>query len=212
MTDVSGDPAQGLSEAEKAELLAWARSMIAAAVTGDRPPTPARVSHQPVAGCFVTLRRTQSGALRGCRGVLFRTQPVFEAVASAAQAAAVDDPRFPPVTEPELGALAIEISLLSEPVPIDPESIEIGKHGLLIRDAGHLGLLLPGVATDYAWGVPTFLDAVCAKAGLPAGAWRSPQAELLGFETTHWHEPSWPERSVDPRGEAGSLPQAPSSG
>jgi AmmeMemoRadiSam system protein A len=209
---MTAEPRRGqlydLPDKAKSRLLDWARSIIVAALRSSELPAPTGIGHQIVAGCFVTLRRIESGALRGCRGLLFRPEPLPTAVAFAAQAAALDDIRFPPVTEPEMKALAIEISLLSEPSPIDPESIEVGRHGLIVRSAGRLGLLLPGVATDYGWSVLTYLNAVCAKAGLPAGAWRQPNAELLGFETISWHEPSWPERSMDSIGSGGD-PQEP---
>lgn len=185
-----------LTASEKGVLLAWTRTVILASLRGDPAPQLQGVDEFVIPGCFVTLRRVDTGSLRGCRGVLFRPRPIAESLAFAAQAAALDDPRFSPVLEAEMGAIAIEISLLTEPAPIDPDSIEVGRHGLIVRALGRVGLLLPSVAVDYGWDAPAFLDAVCAKAGLPAGAWRRRGAELLGFETVSWHEASWPERSV----------------
>ena len=69
-------------------------------------------------------------------------------------------------------ALQVELSILSLPQAIAPESIEIGRHGLLISMAGHRGLLLPQVPTEHRWDRETFLDQTCRKAGLPLDAWR----------------------------------------
>src|SRR5256885_11544684 len=52
-----------------------------------------------------------------------------------AVAAALDDPRFAPVTREELGSLALEISVLSEPTrlpaPVDAMRVVVGRHGLM---------------------------------------------------------------------------------
>jgi AmmeMemoRadiSam system protein A len=97
---------------------------------------------------------------------------VYRAVAETARAAAFEDTRFPPVKIEEAHALQVELSILSLPQAIAPESIEIGRHGLLISMAGHRGLLLPQVPTEHRWDRETFLDQTCRKAGLPLDAWR----------------------------------------
>ncbi len=40
----------------------------------------------------------------------------------------------------------------------------------------------------YGWSAEEFLDALCEKAGLPAGAWRAQGIELYGFEAEAWGE------------------------
>ena len=73
--------------------------------------------------------------------------------------AAMEDPRFMPVTHLEVNKIIIEISVLSPLSDLqDIEKIEIGKHGLVI-DAGYRrGLLLPQVATEYNWNCKQFLQ------------------------------------------------------
>ena len=56
----------------------------------------------------------------------------------------------------ELGELRIEISVLSPVAAIRVEDIEIGKHGLVISDGGHRGLLLPQVAVEHGLSVEQF--------------------------------------------------------
>jgi len=100
-----------------------------------------------------------------------------------AEAAAFQDPRFPPVRVDELGELEIEISVLTPLREIkDPEEIEVGKHGIMIeRPPYYSGLLLPQVATEYGWDRETFLEQTCIKAGLPPNAWRDPATRIYIF-------------------------------
>jgi AmmeMemoRadiSam system protein A len=137
---------------------------------------------------FVTLTERDTGMLRGCRGEVVARQPLIESVAAMAIAAATDDPRFPRVSLAEVHRLRIEISVLSTMDPIEPAEIEIGKHGLMIVRGHAAGLLLPQVAVEYGWRVEEFLGALCRKAGLPAGTWRSRDVQLYGFECEVWGE------------------------
>jgi len=144
------------------------------------PAPPTERLRQPF-GAFVTLKL--QGRLRGCIGHIVGDAPLFETVASMAQAAAFDDPRFSRLELAEFERLEIEISILSplERCP-DPERIEIGRHGLLIRKDFHSGLLLPQVPVEWRWDQTTFLQQTCRKAGLPPNAWKDLDTELYWFE------------------------------
>jgi AmmeMemoRadiSam system protein A len=94
-----------------------------------------------------------------------------------------------PLTQPELDKITIEISVLS-PLEelIDTETIEIGKHGLVI-DAGYRrGLLLPQVATEYDWDRRQFLKQISLKAGLPPDAWKRKEVKLFTFTVEKFDE------------------------
>jgi uncharacterized protein len=137
-------------------------------------------------GVFVTL--TKNGTLRGCIGLPYPVMPLGQAIIHAASAAALEDPRFPPVIKEELPAICLEVTILTVPVPLDdtpedrPSKIIVGKHGLIVRGMGTSGLLLPQVAPEYHWDARTFLDHTCMKAGLPANCWTLPSVEILTFE------------------------------
>lgn len=137
-------------------------------------------------GVFVTL--TKSGTLRGCIGFPYPVMPLGEAIVHAAGAAALEDPRFPPVTKEELGAISLEVTILTVPEPLEgepakrPQQVIVGKHGLIVRGMGTSGLLLPQVATEYGWDAKTFLDHTCMKAGLSERCWTSKNVEILTFE------------------------------
>lgn len=137
-------------------------------------------------GVFVTL--TKNGDLRGCIGFPYPVMPLGEAIPSAAESAALQDPRFPPVSQTELPAIRLEVTVLTVPVLLEclpkdrPAHIEVGRHGLIIRGQGTSGLLLPQVATDYGWNATEFLDHTCAKAGFRSRCWDSDRVEVLTFE------------------------------
>lgn len=138
-------------------------------------------------GAFVTLKR--HGMLRGCIGTLTPEKPLAQIILEMAEAAAREDPRFPPVRGIELPELEIEISVLTPFEPVfDTEEIEVGVHGLLMRRGSHSGLLLPQVPTEYGWSREEFLDHTCHKAGLPAGAWRDPETQIWSFSAEVFSE------------------------
>jgi len=162
-------------------LLKAAREAIEAGLRGDRPArgagTGALAEHH---GAFVTL--TRDGRLRGCIGFVVARRPLLETVREAAQAAAFHDPRFPPLRPAELPEISLELSVLSEPRPVTSlEEIQVGRHGLIVRQGPRSGLLLPQVATEYGWDRDTFLSHTCAKAGLPEDCWREPGTEIEIF-------------------------------
>jgi AmmeMemoRadiSam system protein A len=137
---------------------------------------------------FVTLRSRETGELRGCRGEIQARSPLIDAVARIAVASATDDSRFQPVTLEELSDIHIEISALTPMQPIEPEEVEVGRHGLWIVQGLYSGLLLPQVAVRFGWDREQFLKGTCTKAGLPDDAWMSDTTELFGFETEVWEE------------------------
>jgi len=167
------------SQDERKLLLHLAHEAILSALEGREIPLDPPTDHfaEP-RGAFTSLYL--QGELRGCVGYVLPVSPVYRAVADTARAAAFEDSRFYPVTLPEASGLQIELSILSPPQPISAESIEIGRHGLLISMAGHRGLLLPQVPVEHDWDRTTFLEQTCRKAGLPLNAWKN-GATIEGF-------------------------------
>ena len=104
-------------------------------------------------GVFTTLYllRESGRELRGCVGYAIPVAPLYRAVAETARAAAFDDSRFMPVTLDEAGRLEVSLSVLSPLVPITPEAVEVGRHGLIISQGARRGLLLPQVPVEHGW-------------------------------------------------------------
>src|SRR3989440_5233104 len=174
-----------LTPADRAALLGLARATLDAHLAGRPLPAVCAVPGAALKrGAFVTL--TERGALRGCIGHIAPDRELGAVVQEMAVAAARDDPRFAPVTREELGSLALEISVLSEPTrlpaPVDAMRVVVGRDGLMVRRERLVGLLLPQVAHEYHWGPEAFLAAACRKAGLPPEGWREPGTEVFTFQ------------------------------
>jgi AmmeMemoRadiSam system protein A len=164
-----------LGDQEKQVLLSLARTTVERVVRGDEPPPlpegPPNIKQQM--GAFVTLH--WKGHLRGCIGMLEARAPLDETVREMAEAAALRDFRFQPVSPEELPDIDVEISALSPLRRIDDiKEIEVGTHGIWITRGMNRGVLLPQVATEQGYDRLTFLQQTCRKAGLPIDAWREP--------------------------------------
>ncbi len=159
------------SHEERTLLLQLAHDSILSALENHEvsldPPSPHLAEPR---GAFTSLYL--NGELRGCVGYVLPVSSVYRAVIDTARAAAFEDARFYPVTIEEARQLNIELSILSPPLSISPEEVEVGRHGLLISLAGQRGLLLPQVPAERNWDRITFLQQTCRKAGLPPDAWQ----------------------------------------
>lgn len=160
------------SPQERQELLAYAREAILSKLE-KRIPAPVNAAphlSQP-RGAFTTLYVRRK--LRGCVGYPAAILPLYRTIFETARAAAFEDPRFGPLLPGEAPDLRVSISVLSPVMPIRPEQIEIGRHGLIISMGACRGLLLPQVPVEQGWDRMTFLEQTCQKAGLPLHAWRA---------------------------------------
>ena len=163
------------------------------ALTAIRATLEAKLAKQPIptinwqnprfkeiCGVFVTLKK--NGELRGCIGLVEGIKPLGNGIQEMAVAAATQDPRFPPVRLAELPEVSLEVSILSPMIPVESlDEIKVGRDGLLLRGAGHSGLLLPQVATEWGGDRDTFLDNLCLKAGLPPGSHKQAGIRLFRF-------------------------------
>jgi len=173
-----------LTKEEKKLLIAVARQAIEARVAG-RDVSVKREDSAGLnlrLGAFVTLHK--HGRLRGCIGLFTSNEPLYLVVAQMAAAAATQDHRFPPVRPDELKEIDIEISVLSEPKPIDDwKSVRLGVDGVIVRRGIASGVFLPQVATETGWDLDTFLGQLCSqKAGLARECYKDPGTRLLTFQ------------------------------
>lgn len=182
-----------LSEDDQQILLTLARESIRVRLLFDRDLQidETMFSHalQQQVCCFVTLKIEQT--LRGCIGSTEASRPLVIDVVHHAASAALDDPRFPPLSLREEALVSIEISVLTEATPLafssDDEllaQLEPGIDGLTIESGALLATFLPSVWTTLP-DKQQFLDHLKRKAGLEPGlpanklkAWRY---QAVGF-------------------------------
>jgi AmmeMemoRadiSam system protein A len=162
-----------LTEHQRRELVDVARRSVSARVAGGEAILTGPVDLPHAFGVFVTIKR--GGQLRGCLGTLEHLQELTGEVARCAADAASEDPRFSPVTVQELAELTVQVSVLGPLERLDPpvpDQITIGRHGLVIEQGRHRGVLLPQVATELRWTAEQFLRQACVKANLAPDAWQ----------------------------------------
>lgn len=178
------DPKKDILNAEEQQILKQiARDAIANALEGKPYAVPGSLPDilESPCGAFVTL--TIDNELRGCIGHITASAPLASTVREVAVAAALEDPRFSPVTKKEWEGIDLEVSVLTPLERVkNVEDITPGVHGLYIRRGFQSGLLLPQVATEYGWDRVTFLEQTCRKAGLRKNDWKEADTEIYWFK------------------------------
>jgi AmmeMemoRadiSam system protein B/AmmeMemoRadiSam system protein A len=156
-------------------LLAHARSAIACRLGLHGSAAPHAAFLDEPGATFVTLKIERE--LRGCIGSLAPHRPLGEDVRANAQAAAFDDPRFPPLAVHEYESLAVEVSVLSPSTPIVVASerelhaqLRPGIDGVTLQWGQRRGTFLPQVWESLPE-PREFVAQLKRKAGLPLDFW-----------------------------------------
>ena len=179
-----------LSDQDKKDLLAVARSAIEAKVTGKPIPEIDAENYsstlKELTGAFVSLH--SNGQLRGCIGQFNPTIPLYKVVQDAAISAATKDYRFSPVKPKELLKIDIEISVLTPMKKIDNiDEIELGRHGIYIKKGYNSGTFLPQVADNTGWNIEEFLGHCSRdKAKIGWDGWKT--ADIFIYEAIIFDE------------------------
>lgn len=133
---------------------------------------------------FVTLKKAQN--LRGCIGSLVADKTLIEQIIYQAINAGFFDNRFQPLTENEINSINLEISILSNPKPINNfNEIRLGQDGIILIKNNKSALFLPEVATEQAWDLETTLINLSQKAGLKDDDWLE-NAKFETFQSFHF--------------------------
>jgi AmmeMemoRadiSam system protein A len=121
---------------------------------------------------FVTINTEPNEQLRGCIGSLQAYRPLYKDIIHNAQAAALRDPRFLPLTVEELEHIKIEVSILSEPQILHYTDIEDLKtkivpfqDGIVLKLDGKQATYLPQVWEQLPK-FDDFFSSLCMKANL----------------------------------------------
>ncbi|MBI3151611.1 MAG: AmmeMemoRadiSam system protein A [Chloroflexi bacterium] len=185
-----------LTDGEKKTLLRLAREAMEFAVKGKAlPPLDMQsltATLREDGASFVTL--TINDELRGCIGALEAYQPLAEDVREHAVAAALQDPRFPPVGETELNRIRLEVSRLTAPHPLEYSSSEdllkkLRPHvdGVILKDDFHRATFLPQVWEKIPKPAE-FLDHLCYKMGARPNLWREAKLQVHVYQVEEFRE------------------------
>ena len=186
-----------LSAEEGGALVTLARRALETYVReGKRVPVPPELTLRfPRLGsnraAFVTLKK--GGQLRGCIGSLQAERPLADDVVAHAIDAAVNDSRFSPVRAGELSAIAVSISALTPPRPLELDAESLVKRladthpGLIIDSQGRRSTFLPEVWEELP-DATDFLDRLCRKQGSPKDCWRDRGTRFQTYQAQHFVE------------------------
>lgn len=177
-------------------LLQLAREALVIAVRGEQLPEldissipPNLLEH---GATFVTLMKNEE--LRGCIGSLEAKRPLAEDVRIHAMAAALEDYRFPPVTQQEIPGISIEISRLTAPQRINyrdvdelVKQINPGVDGVVIKKGIRRATFLPQV-WEKVPDIEIFMGMLCRKMGAESGYWQSGGVEIFTYQVEKFCE------------------------
>lgn len=143
-------------------------------------------------GVFVTLKKNHQ--LRGCIGSLTATESIIDGIKDNAINAAFHDPRFPSLTDSELDQVDIEVSILTEPQPLEYidhadliSKLRVNVDGVIIRKGLARATFLPQVWEQLPK-PEEFLSHLCAKAGLPSNSWENNNLEVKTYQVQYFEE------------------------
>ena len=185
-----------LTPEEKQTLLHIARQSLELAIRGEKLPPLEDATLTPClresGASFVTL--TVRGDLRGCIGALEAYQPLARDVREHAIAAALEDPRFPPVQVKELNQIEIEVSRLTAPQRLEYKDaddllarLNPDTDGVILSDGWRRATFLPQVwekIPDKA----EFLAELCYKMGCAPDTWRNKHLDVFIYQVEEFHE------------------------
>jgi len=143
---------------------------------------------------FVTLKIKKQ--LRGCIGCLTPSETILEGIQRNAINAALNDPRFPALTGPELEQAEIEISILTNPQKLDYadgndllNKLRRDIDGVIIGQGMARATFLPQVWEQLPR-TEDFLAHLCIKAGLSPDEWQRGELEVSIYQVQYFHENS----------------------
>lgn len=179
-----------LQDSAKKEALQIARKTLKEYLTNKKIPEikPINQSLTHPLGAFVTLRKQDE--LRGCIGLFEPEEPLYKVIQKMVIASATEDPRFQSITVNELPEIVIEISVMTPKKKIDDwKKIQLGKHGVVVKQGMRAGTFLPQVAEETGWDREQFLSALCTeKAGLSDNCYKDSQTDIYVFEACVFEE------------------------
>jgi MEMO1 family protein len=192
----TSDSSQPLKKHQGQALIKLARQTIAERLGKQPIPVDPRTladgAFQDHRGTFVTL--TINKQLRGCIGNLDATESILAGIQRNAINAAFHDPRFSPLNARELDEVDIEVSILTEPEPLEYgnskellSKLQTHVDGVILRKGSASATFLPQVWEQLPR-PEQFLSHLCMKAGLPSDDWKKSRLDIMTYQVQYFEE------------------------
>lgn len=187
---------QKLNDQEGRYLLGVARKTIRQELFKDKAsPQPDEMDSPKFAerrGTFVTL--TINKGLRGCIGHIIPQETLLEGIKENAVNAAFKDPRFNPLSKKEWDNVKIEISILTDPKPLEYtdgddllKKIRPDIDGVIIKKGYYQATFLPQVWEQLP-DKGEFFTHLCLKAGMDGSEWKRGKLEVYTYQVQAFEE------------------------
>jgi AmmeMemoRadiSam system protein A len=143
-------------------------------------------------GTFVTL--TINDNLRGCIGHIIPQETLLEGIKENAINAAFKDPRFNPLSKKEWDNVKVEISILTDPKPLEYsdaddllKKIRPDVDGVIIKKGYSQATFLPQVWEQLP-DKKEFFTHLCLKAGMDGNEWKKGKLEVYTYQVQAFEE------------------------
>jgi len=160
-----------------------------AAARGDEQASPKFSERR---GTFVTL--TINGNLRGCIGHIIPQETLLQGIKENAINAAFKDPRFNPLSQKEWKDVKVEISILTDPRPLEYsdgddllKKIRPNIDGVIIKKGYYQATFLPQVWEQLP-DKKEFFTHLCLKAGMDGNEWKKGRLEVYTYQVQAFEE------------------------
>ena len=148
---------------------------------------------QENAAVFITLNKGPNEELRGCIGSLQAYRPLYKDIIINAQAAALRDSRFKPLTMDEFKDVKVEVAILSKSKILEYYDVKDLKSkitplqdGIILKYQDKQATYLPEVWEDLPH-FDAFFSSLCIKAKLIDNC-LSLHPEISTYQTTKYKE------------------------
>lgn len=185
-----------LTDQEGKYLLDLARKTIQQGLFKDKVATQGDEQASPKfserRGTFVTL--TINGNLRGCIGHIIPQETLLQGIRENAINAAFKDPRFNPLSLKEWEKVKVEISILTDPSPLEYsdgddllKKIRPNIDGVIIKKGYYQATFLPQVWEQLP-DKKEFFTHLCLKAGMDGNEWKKGKLEVYTYQVQAFEE------------------------
>ena len=131
-------------------------------------------------GVYVTI--SVDGEAKGTAGRIKIREPLYQAVAMMAKAAATQGKESHGLLESDADSIEVKLAILSRIELVNNfGTIDIDNHGLMIKLDMHSAIIFSSELSGTNWNRETFLEQLCLKAGLPKKSYKEKFAEIFRF-------------------------------
>ncbi len=172
-------------------LVKYARQVVEAKLSKKPVPVPEKYPSQldESKGIILEITKTSMGILRFRGFDLSLSRPLIKSIKELA-ASSVKGGKYKPIEKEEMPLLFFDVIIINEPQFVEAgavaDSVEVGKHGLILYHERGSAILLPHEILENRWTIEEALKHLSFSAMLGPNEWRN--AEIYRFTVDRFRE------------------------